>query len=150
MNFALQNIFMDEKFADKKELFHFLALKAELLGIANDPAALEQALLQRELEFSTGIQEGFAIPHAKAFCVKYPSVIYVNCRQPLKWQTFDGSDVEHIFCLLVPEKNESTEHIAILSHLATCIMETEFRTYIKQEKNSGKIAVYLKHRMEEK
>ena len=46
-------------------------------GKLNDKEEYKKAILAREAQSSTGLEEGIAIPHAKTSAVKIPSVIVI-------------------------------------------------------------------------
>ena len=60
-----ENIYLNEDLHNKEEILEFIAEKAYHLGITDDKEALLKDLWKREGEYSTGIQDGFAIPHSK-------------------------------------------------------------------------------------
>ena len=59
------HIFMKRDFVTQDEIMTFLAAQAVTLGISSDQAAVYRKLLTREEESTTGMMDGFAIPHAK-------------------------------------------------------------------------------------
>ena len=69
-------IFLNEDYKSKQELLSFIAAKAEELNICDTKEGLLEDLLAREAEFSTGLQDGFAIPHARSSHVKKVSVFF--------------------------------------------------------------------------
>ena len=148
MDVTAQNIFLDVPVESKEALFAFIADKASHLGITADAAELETALAAREKQISTGLQDGFAIPQAKSGCVNYPSMLYVKSKAALPWKTFDESDVQYFMCLLIPAENSSNEHLRLLSNLAVCLMEADFRQKIKTAVEPEGLARLLKEKME--
>ncbi len=72
-------------------------------GIAEDSAALYAAFLKREAEGTTGMVEGFAIPHAKSDTVKAAQVMVLKSSEGIaSWETMDESPVTCAIALLVP------------------------------------------------
>ena len=65
-------IFFDVDAASKEELLDFISEKALEFGITDSKEGLKDAFLKREEEYTTGLQDGFAIPHAKT-CLLYTS-----------------------------------------------------------------------------
>lgn len=49
---------------DKNELFDVVGKMAAAQGVVTGASELKQALLNREAEATTGLMDGFAIPHA--------------------------------------------------------------------------------------
>ena len=60
-------IFFDVDAASKEELLDFISEKALEFGITDSKEGLKDAFLKREEEYTTGLQDGFAIPHAKLY-----------------------------------------------------------------------------------
>ncbi|WP_196592817.1 PTS sugar transporter subunit IIA [Pectinatus sottacetonis] len=150
MKISSENIFLEVFAENKEEVFTFLAKQAMQLGLTKQPDMLKEVLKKREKEISTGLQDGFAIPHAKSSIVEHPSLLYVRLSKPLKWDTFDGSDVVNILCLLIPEKHSGNAHLQILSKLAVCLMEKEFRDDLKNALDCKKVVNVLQLKMEGK
>lgn len=58
-----RNIFFDVEASNKEELLKMICKKAVEYNISDDEQGLYQDFLNREAEFPTGLQDGFAIPH---------------------------------------------------------------------------------------
>ena len=65
MKFETNNILLDVNVDSKLSLFKYIASYALSKNIIDDEQKLVDALLEREKEVSTGLQDSFAIPHAK-------------------------------------------------------------------------------------
>ena len=52
-------------------------------GIATDKEEIKEKLVARELEGTTGMMDGFAIPHAKSSNINKASLIIVKMRKAL-------------------------------------------------------------------
>lgn len=138
-----RGIFLNCDCADKEEMLKFIADKAQEYNITDDSAVLLQDLKNREAEFSTGLSDGFAIPHARTSHVKRVSVFFLRNKTPLKWETLDGQDVTGLFALLVPEKNEGNIHLQMISSLATSLMEEDFRQTVRECQDEGILQSYI-------
>ena len=73
-----QTTFLDVDEKDKDGILKFISHKAKLLDITDDEDALYHDFLEREKEFSTGLQDGFAIPHARTDNVKKVTVMFLR------------------------------------------------------------------------
>ncbi len=140
-----RGIFLDCDFGSKEEMLSFIAGNAEEFGITGSREALLQDLKNREAEFSTGLSEGFAIPHARTDNVKRVSVFFLRNRRPLEWETLDGQDVTCLFALLVPEKNEGNIHLQMISSLATNLMEEDFCRTVKECRDEKVLQSFILH-----
>lgn len=136
-------IFLNEDYKSKQELLSFIAAKAEELNICDTKEGLLKDLLAREAEFSTGLQDGFAIPHARSSHVKKVSVFFIRNKSVLDWETLDDSDVHYLFALLVPKENEGNIHLQMISKLATCLLEEDFKDKIKSTSDKSELKDYI-------
>lgn len=136
-------IFLNEDYKSKQELLSFIAAKAEELNICDTKEGLLEDLLAREAEFSTGLQDGFAIPHARSSHVKKVSVFFIRNKSVLDWETLDDSEVHYLFALLVPKENEGNIHLQMISKLATCLLEDDFKYKIKSTSDKSELKDYI-------
>ena len=74
----VENVFVAEDFASRDEALSFVSNQAVKAGIAGDADAVMNAFLAREAEGTTGMMEGFAIPHAKSDAITEAAVIVVK------------------------------------------------------------------------
>lgn len=149
MILAEENIFLNVEAYKKDDLLEFIANQAVILNIAYDANGLLSDLKRREEEFSTGLQDGFAIPHAKSKYVETPSILYLKTKGDIEWGTMDGSTINCAFSLLVPMENEENTHLQMLSQLATCLLEDDFKEYVKSTNNKKELVTYIYKKMEE-
>ena len=90
------------------------------------------AFLAREAEGSTGMMEGFAIPHAKSDAITDAAVIVVKDDSGVTgWDTMDGAPVNVAIALLIPGAQAGTTHLKILSKVAEALMDEGFRATVK-------------------
>ena len=85
-------------------------------------------LLEREIEASTSMGFGIAIPHTQSHQVKDSSIVFIKLKKAIKW---NGDDVKLIFGIAVPYENVDNIHLKILSKLARKLMVDEFRTALQ-------------------
>jgi len=98
-------IFFDIDAKNKEEALDFVSSKAFEYGITDDKDGLLGDFLKREEEYSTGLQDEFAIPHAKSTHAKEVAIFFVKCKNELDWETLDDSKVKYLFALIVPMEN---------------------------------------------
>ena len=98
------NVFCDQKVDGRDAALKFISDNAVAAGIADDADALLAAFLKREEEGTTGMVDGFAIPHAKTDAVKQASVMVLKAPEGVPgWDTMDEAPVTCAIALLVPE-----------------------------------------------
>lgn len=147
MNFTEEHILLDVSANSQEDLFMCLANYAKELGVVEETKKVSEAFMEREQQFSTGLQQGFAIPHAKSAYVLAPTVLYVRLKQAVSWETFDDSQVQHVFALLVPLEEAGTLHLEMLSRLATALMEETFIEDIQQHQDKTFLAQRINKEM---
>ncbi len=143
------HVLLDCNLATRDEALRELAAVAAKLGIASDSEALTQAFLAREAEGTTGMTDGFAIPHAKSAAVRTPAVMVLkNATGIDAWETLDDQPVTCAIALLVPEQEAGTAHLEILSKVAKALMDEEFRAQLKAADEAEAIARLVSARLE--
>lgn len=147
MDFKEENILLDVDVASKEELFKVIANYAYQSGYAANATETCEAFNEREAEYSTGLQDGFAIPHAKSTAVLEPTVLFVRLKQEIEWETFDDSAVKNVFALMVPKEDEGTVHLEMLSRLATALLEAEFIQQVQQSGDKTELVELIKKEM---
>jgi PTS system nitrogen regulatory IIA component len=91
-----------------------------------DPHALFDTLMAREKLQSTGVGEGYAIPHGKTSAV--PGIVACVGRSPagLDFQSLDHKPTHIFFVLLVPESSAAL-HLKALARVSRLIREPRVR-----------------------
>ena len=91
MAFIKENhIFLNQQLQTQEDVFHFLAKKSTELEVAQDAQEVFDKLNEREQEGTTGMMNGFAIPHAKAATIQQAAIIIVTLDQGVEWQSLDN------------------------------------------------------------
>ena len=147
MELSEKDILLHVKVADRDELLRLISKRAEELGNTDSAENLFKAFIEREKDYSTGLQEGFAIPHAKTNFVKSVGIIYARLDNPIDWETYDDQPVTDVFALMVPEANAGTTHLQMLSNLATELLEDEFKQHLRELDNQKDISEYISKKM---
>ena len=143
-----ENIFLGQDFASRDDALSFISNEAVKHGIADDADALMQAFLTRESEGTTGMMDGFAIPHAKCPAVKTPSVIVVKDDSGVAgWDTMDQAPVNVAIALLIPESQAGTTHLKLLSKVAEALMDEGFRATVKSATEPSQVLDAISSRL---
>lgn len=144
----VENVFVAEDFASRDEALSFVSNQAVKAGIAGDADAVMNAFLAREAEGTTGMMEGFAIPHAKSDAINEAAVIVVKDESGVTgWDTMDGAPVNVAIALLIPGAQAGTTHLKILSKVAEALMDEDFRATVKGSTNAAEIAKTINARL---
>ena len=144
----VENVFVAENFASRDEALSFVSNQAVKAGVADDADAVMNAFLAREAEGSTGMMEGFAIPHAKSDAITDAAVIVVKDDSGVTgWDTMDGAPVNMAIALLIPGAQAGTTHLKILSKVAEALMDEGFRATVKGSTDAAEIAKTINARL---
>lgn len=144
----VENVFVAENFASRDEALSFVSNQAVKAGIAGDADAVMNAFLAREAEGTTGMMEGFAIPHAKSDAITEAAVIVVKDESGVTgWDTMDGAPVNVAIALLIPGAQAGTTHLKILSKVAEALMDQDFRATVKGSTDAAEIAKTINARL---
>ena len=144
----VENVFVAEDFASRDEALSFVSNQAVKAGVASDADAVMNAFLVRESEGTTGMMEGFAIPHAKSDAITEAAVIVVKDESGVTgWDTMDGAPVNVAIALLIPGAQAGTTHLKILSKVAEALMDEDFRATVKGSTDAVEIAKTINARL---
>lgn len=136
-------IFLNQNLTTKDDVLEFLSQKAMDLQISTDKYSLKDSYEKRESEGSTGMMDGFAIPHAKDKSVLHPSIIVVKLNEGIDWGSLDDQPTDVIISLLIPEDEAGTTHLQLLSKVARSLMKEEFQEKLKVTDNSSELSEYF-------
>ena len=135
-----ENVFVESGVRSRWDMIRLISEKAVELGVATDADALNDAFLAREDMGETGMTDGFAVPHAKCAAITQAAIIVVKTDGPIDWPSFDGKPVDIAIALLVPEAEEGTTHIRLLSRTAVLLMDATFKALVRGTDDAQAIA----------
>ncbi|MBI1804588.1 MAG: PTS sugar transporter subunit IIA [Ignavibacteriae bacterium] len=92
-----------------------------------DKERVRAAIFEREKIMSTGVGNGFAIPHGKTDAVVDTVAAFAVTAEPIDYQSLDEKPVRLIF-LLVGKDNMVGPHIKLLSRISRLMNKEEFRS----------------------
>ncbi len=96
-----------------------------------DPEAALKAVLEREDIRSTGIGQGFAIPHGKSSAVKELVMAVGRLEAPIDFGSIDGKPVE-VVVLLVSPMDRTGPHIQALARISRLMKSQDVSSKLKQ------------------
>ena len=117
-------------------------------GKLNDKEEYKKAILARESQSSTGLEEGIAIPHAKTSAVKVPSIAFGISKEGVDYRSLDGEPSKLFFMIAAPA-NASNAHIEILSKLTTMLLDDDVRNKLLNAKSSDEVLEILSQAKED-
>lgn len=103
-----------------------------------DKEKVRQAILEREKIMSTGVGNGFAIPHGKTDAVKDIVAAFAITERPVDYQALDEQPVRLVF-LLVGRDSLVGPHIKLLSRISRLMNKDEFRRELLSSKTPKEV-----------
>ncbi len=111
-----------DKTAAIKELIDLLAQNVTF----NDYNAVYRAVMEREAIRSTGVGQGFAIPHGKTHTVGRIYMAVGKLNDPIDFNSIDGQRVTMIV-LLVSPLDQTGPHIQALARISRLMTDQKLR-----------------------
>jgi PTS system nitrogen regulatory IIA component len=123
-------VICDATASTKEQLLRELALRAAPL-IHHDPRAIQAALMLREHLGSTGLGEGFALPHARIEELDRMFGLFARLSQPVQFDAADGKPVDLIFLMLIPV-TAGGEQLAALAAVCRRLRDHDFAARLRE------------------
>ena len=133
-----QNIEVNVDVPNKDAALKYLASLAVKNKLATSSEAVYDKYLVREKENSTGMTDGFAIPHAQSDTINQSAMLVLKLKNPIEWNSLDGQKIDTIISFLIPEKDSKT-HLQYLSNTAKLLTHQDFIEKLKQAKTPKEI-----------
>ncbi|QSR04024.1 PTS sugar transporter subunit IIA [Lactococcus sp. LG1267] len=143
------DVFLHQTFNTRDEMFDFLAEKTIQRGIATHKEEIKEKLVARELEGTTGMMDGFAIPHAKSSNINKASLIIVKNEKGIAWDSLDGQPITFIIGLFIPEHQKGTAHLQLLSSVAKMLMIPAVIDQLKAANSQAEIVSIINQKLVE-
>lgn len=133
----------------KEDALAFLSNKAIELGLSKDEAGVLRSFHAREEEGTTGMLNGFAIPHAKTDAIDEAGVFIVKFENAIEdWGSLDGEPIRIAIALLIPDSQANTTHIKLLSKIAVMLMDEAFQSFLNDCDDTAEIAEAINERLD--
>ncbi|MDP4178625.1 MAG: fructose-specific PTS transporter subunit EIIC [Bacillota bacterium] len=113
----------------KSEVINELVNKLYDANVMTNKEEFKAAILKREEEFSTGVGEGVAIPHAMSKTVKKSTLAFGYSKEGIDYDSMDGKPA-HVFFMIAGAENANNEHLETVSRLSVLLLNEEFRKKI--------------------
>ena len=116
--------------------------------VATSPKVLDKekvrdAVFEREQIMSTGVGDGFAIPHGKTDAVSDIVGAFAITADPIDYESLDEKPVRLVF-LLVSKANMVGPHIKLLSKISRLMNKPDFRNKLLDVKSPKEIIAMFK------
>jgi PTS system nitrogen regulatory IIA component len=110
-------VILDLRPRDKSQLLTEIARLFSRSVPALPELAVEAALRAREQLGSTGLGNGFALPHARIEGLQDYLGMFIRLAKPVDFEAIDGNPVRLVFTLLIPHES-ATPHVAALAAIS--------------------------------
>ncbi|VBB07465.1 phosphoenolpyruvate-dependent sugar phosphotransferase system eiia 2 [Lucifera butyrica] len=127
----------------KQAAIYKLAARLHENGRLNDLNAFLQAVWEREKEYSTVLNDGIVIPHAKTNTVKQASIAVGISKKGIDCGAEDNNLSRFFFLLAAPDDADAI-HIRNLSKLSCLLLEEEIRESLLRANSAAEILAILK------
>jgi nitrogen PTS system EIIA component len=126
---------------DKPQLLQELARRAA--AASNVPQEQILAALEaREKLGSTGLGQGFALPHARVEGLGGFFALFAKLARPIGYDAIDEKPVDLVFLLLIPPQ-ASSEPITIMASVARCMRDQQFASRLRKAESAAALHVLL-------
>ena len=133
-----QSIFLDTEITSKKKLLELIAnIVADRTQLSE--SAIYNNLLNRERLGSTGLGQGFAVPHARLENLDHTMGFFFRLKDAVNFESPDNQPVDLVFTIIIPEQ-ATEEHLIILSSLAGIFSRPEVCEAIRSAASKEEIA----------
>lgn len=122
----------------KEDVFHELVELLHQAGKISDPEKIYDALISREQLFSTALEDGIAIPHAKTEHVDSLIMALGIAPQGIDADALDGKP-SHLFFLILAPPNQSGQHIEALSEISRATKSSSFRRLLMSSRTPEEV-----------
>ena len=121
-----ESIVLGAQPANKQAAIDQLTELMAAAGNLSDKEQYKKDVLAREAQGTTGLGDGIATPHAKSAGVTAAGLAAMTVPAGMDFESLDGKPSRLFFEIAAPD-SANDEHLAILSKLATMIMDPEFK-----------------------
>lgn len=125
---------MNLKSTTKKDVIDEMVEKLYEEDIINDVMKFREEIMKRELECSTGLGEGVAMPHAKTNAVNKPAIVFARSTTGVDYEALDGEDT-YIFFMIAATEGQNQMHIETLAKLSKLLLKEGFIDRLKNSES---------------
>lgn len=121
-----QEILLDVEVRDRP---HALEVMADAIGRLHglESAPMFRALWRREQAESTGLGDGFAIPHAQFSGIARPLTLFMRTEVAIAFDAPDGKPVSDLLVIMVPADGAKDDHLQMLAMITELFSDRTFR-----------------------
>ncbi|BDU67439.1 MAG: PTS fructose transporter subunit IIC [Candidatus Tyloplasma litorale] len=103
-------------------------------GYASNKEAVLNGFKARELESTTGLSDGIAIPHVSSSFVSETKIVVVKLEKKVDWKALDGKLTDFVIAIAVPDTGRN-EHFELLTKISSKLANPTFVSKFKKSTN---------------
>lgn len=132
-------------FSEAQDKQQLIAELSELISAKNklNKDKIAEEVWKRELQLSTGIANGLAIPHAR-LKIQFPLIAVGICKNEIDFNALDGSMSKVVILLLTPE-NEPELQLKLLADISKSFQSKSFTQELCNLTSSEDVISKIKH-----
>jgi nitrogen PTS system EIIA component len=111
-------------------------------SLGHPEAEILDALLERELQGSTGVGQGVAVPHARLKGLDRMAGVFVKLETPVPFDAVDDRPVDLLFALFAPRES-GMEHLRALAKVSRLLRQSELREHLRQARTADALYALL-------
>lgn len=100
-------------------------------GVVTDFDVFKAGIMAREVQTSTGLGDGIAMPHSKNVAVTEATVLFAKSNKGVDYESLDGQPTDLFFMIAAPEGANDT-HLAALAELSKYLMQDGFADRLRK------------------
>jgi PTS system nitrogen regulatory IIA component len=135
------HIVLGARAKDKGQLLRDLAARAEAL-CKIDSREILYALEAREALGSTGLGDGFALPHARVAGLDRPFGMFLRLDRPVAFDAIDEQKVDLVFLFLVPAIADSA-YLAVLAAICRRLRDPYCAASLREAADAAAVQTLL-------
>ena len=128
---SVNGIDLNVNVSTKEEAIDHLVDLMDRSGKLSNRKLFKEKVLFRETQFTTGIGEGIAIPHAKTNAVKEAGLAAMIVKNGVDFDSLDGKPA-YLFFMIAASDKENNVHLDALARLSAMLMDEVFRNRLMQ------------------
>lgn len=136
-------IFLNKDISDRETAISYITDMADASGLLRDKSVFLKSVQERERVLPTSVGFKVAMPHGRSSGVRSPFVSFMKTKQEFIWDTRNGNEVDLVFLIAVPEKNENNLHLRFLSEISKKLMDEDFREQLRSAGSEHEVFVML-------
>jgi PTS system fructose-specific IIA component/PTS system nitrogen regulatory IIA component len=133
-----KHVVLNLELATKSQVIEkMLSIIAGHAGVT-DIKKLQEDVVRREEEMSTGIGKKIALPHAKTSAVSQPVLAFATLKSEINFDSIDNEPVQIIFLLATPEEMLA-EHLKLLGRITKIAGRDDVRNKLVLAQSSAEV-----------